>query len=118
MKLRQRGFTLIETLIYLALFALIITGIVSAAYMLFETGDRNQAKSMLQDEKDFLSARIDYALVGTKVASVAGTSLTAVKYDASSVTIAQSSGGITIAGNRMNNTDTTISDTQFTLGSS
>lgn len=63
----MRGFTLIETLVYLALFALIIGGFVAASYMLFETSDRNQTKAMMQEEENFLIGKINYALSGAQV---------------------------------------------------
>lgn len=60
------GFTLIEILVYLVLFAILMSGAVAAAYTLFEATDRNQTKVMVQEEGDFFLAKINWALTGTQ----------------------------------------------------
>src|SRR5258708_4700865 len=78
-----KGFTLIETIIYLGLFALVMSGIIVSAYALVETAGRNQAKAVLQEEKDFLVAKINYALAGvdpTHTITASGSSFSATKY--------------------------------------
>jgi len=60
------GFTLIEILVYLVLFAILMCGAVAAAYALFESTDRNQTKVMVQEEGDFFLAKINWALSGTQ----------------------------------------------------
>jgi len=62
----QTGFTLIEVLVYLVLFAILMTGSVAAAYSLFESSDRNQTKVTVQEEGDFLLAKISWALSGVQ----------------------------------------------------
>lgn len=114
---KQRGFTIIETLIYLALYAIMITGIVSAAYLLFASGDRNQAKAELQEEKNYIIAKINYALSGARVAAVTPTTLTIQKYDLSTVVISESGGNMLYNGDRLNNTNTTVSNVSFVTGS-
>lgn len=114
---QSSGFTIIETLIYLALYAIMITGIVAAAYLLFASGDRNQSKAELQEEKNFIVAKINFAMSGAKVAAAAGTSLTIQKYDLSTVVISASGGNILYNGDRLNNSDTTVSNVSFVTGS-
>jgi type II secretory pathway pseudopilin PulG len=58
------GFTLIETLVYLALFALIMVGLIGSAYNIFEGNNRTQTKTTLQEEGDFLLAKINWVLIG------------------------------------------------------
>ena len=65
-----RGITLVETLIYLALFTIVVGGLLASAYALFESNDRNQTKAMMQMEQDFLIAKIDWALGGAESVSV------------------------------------------------
>jgi type II secretory pathway pseudopilin PulG len=60
----EKGFTLIEALVYLGLFALIMSGFLVAVSNIFQTTDRTQTKAMLQEEGDFLLAKINYALTG------------------------------------------------------
>ena len=58
----QSGFTLIETLIYIALFGILFSGVVISAYSILETGGKNQAQIMTQVEGNFISAKISWAL--------------------------------------------------------
>lgn len=60
--MNKRGVTLIETLIYIALFALLIGGGVSSAYVLIESSDRIGVHAMLEEEGNFLLAKINWAL--------------------------------------------------------
>jgi type II secretory pathway pseudopilin PulG len=84
MKYRQNAFTLIETLVYLALFSFLMTGIVVVTYSIFESSDRNQTKIMVQEEGNFLVAKISWALSGTKSFNVNGPEeLSVEKYDVS-----------------------------------
>jgi len=59
---RQSGFTLIEALVYFALFGLLFSGVVVSAYEVLESSGRNQTKAMLQNDGSFISAKIDWAL--------------------------------------------------------
>ncbi len=116
---RKSGFTLIETIVYLALFAILITGIVSSAFALFETSGRNQSKAMLQEEKDFALGKINYALNGvqspinTPAAGVSGSSLTATKYDGTVSTINLSGSVLMLNGSALTNSNVTISKLVF-----
>ena len=56
--------TLIETLVYLALFAILFGGAINASYNVLELGARNQTKVIVQQEGDFLLAKIDWVLSG------------------------------------------------------
>ena len=62
----MRGFTLIETLLYIALLGLIIGGSIMAAYSLMGVAARARAASNLEDEGNFLTAKLDWALNQTK----------------------------------------------------
>jgi len=61
-KNKAAGFTMIEILIYLALFGIMLGGAVLAAYSLLESSGRNQARAVLQEEGDFLVNKINWAL--------------------------------------------------------
>lgn len=60
------GFTLIETVVYLGLLAIMLSGVIVTAYHVFESADRNQTISMIQLEGDFIASKIDWALSGTE----------------------------------------------------
>lgn len=115
----NRGFTLIETLVYLALFALIIGGVVVSAYALFETSGYNQTAAMLQEEQNFLLARFAQVVEGaesieTPAVGASGSILAGTAYDGTSVSIAGSGGALTLAGEQLNNTNVFVSDVTFT----
>jgi type II secretory pathway pseudopilin PulG len=112
---RGSGFTLIETLLYIALFGIIIVGIVASAYVFFESSDRNQTKSMLQSEGDFLIAKIDYALDGATAVTIPaananGTTLTLsnAKYAGGTVTFARNGAMLEQNGVPLNNTNVSV----------
>ena len=58
------GFTLIETMLYIALFAIIIGGAIVTAYSIIESGGKNEAKFQVQEEANFLLRKINWALTG------------------------------------------------------
>lgn len=60
----KTGFTLIETIVYIGLFAILISGVVATAYSLIEGGNRNKAAISIQEEGTFLNRKINWALSG------------------------------------------------------
>lgn len=58
---------MIETLVYLGLFAILIGGAFTAAYGIVESSGTGQTKTMMQEEGDFLIAKITWALSGVQV---------------------------------------------------
>lgn len=56
--MRMRGFTLLETIIYLALFSIIMTGAVASALAIGESGARADATALLLDEGLFVLQRL------------------------------------------------------------
>jgi type II secretory pathway pseudopilin PulG len=89
------GFTLIETLVYLALFAIFVGGAVVAGYGMLEAGSRDQAKVILQEEGSFLLAKLERALNGAQNISLPpvgspGSALSVLKYDGTIVAVSLS----------------------------
>lgn len=114
----MRGFSLLETLVYLALFAILIGGFVVSAYSLFESNNRNAAKAMLEQEKIFVVGKLNWALSGaetvsTPVSGSSGSTLSLTKYDGTPVTVGLSSGAITVGGNQITNSNVTVSNLVF-----
>jgi type II secretory pathway pseudopilin PulG len=122
----QRGFTLIEALIYLGLFSILMGGATVAAYNLFDTSVKIGTRTMLQEESDFMMAKIDWALSGAKAvtapsAGFTGSSLIVAKWDTSlgdPMTVAKNGGNLTIAFGTnpaviLNNSNTLVSSVTF-----
>ena len=60
----QRGITLIETLVYIALFVFLIgSGVISAFYII-DSSERNKSDLSVTTEAQFLLRKIDWALTG------------------------------------------------------
>lgn len=90
----KSGFTLIEVVVYLALFAIMFGGAVAVAYNVIESSGRNQTKAIVQEEGDFLVAKINWALSGVSPTGIISPSTTTpsstlqvTKYDGTSVVI-------------------------------
>lgn len=92
-KKTAKGFTLIETVIYIALLGMLMSGTVVGAYQIFESTGRDRTKTMLQEEGDFLIAKVAWALSGAETmhspvitappCSATSTSLSLTKRDSS-----------------------------------
>src|SRR3989344_4597353 len=120
--MKKRGFTLIETLVYLALFALIVGGVVASAYALIETSGYNQTASMLQEEQSFLLARFASTVetaqsVEVPAAGAAGPAFSVSAHDGTTVTMTGSGGTLVLAGQPLNNTNVSASEVTFTHAS-
>lgn len=68
----MKGFTLLEVMIYIALFSLILSAAALAGYQLFDSGERNQSAVSIQEEGTFLNRKINWALTGASVVAVSG----------------------------------------------
>jgi prepilin-type N-terminal cleavage/methylation domain-containing protein len=128
---KKRGFTLIETLVYLSLFSLIMGGAVIAAYQMFESGGRNQTRAMLQEEGDFVEGKLSWAMSGVQTISAPGlppsgvncatsSTLSVAKWDATvgTVVVSALSGYVTLSRGGsstqpLNNTNTVVSGLTF-----
>ncbi len=81
--MQKRAFTLLEALVYLALAAIFLGGILSCAYSLIVSASAEQAKILLQEEGQFLIGKFDWAFLGAKNFTVSdgGQTLTVNTYD-------------------------------------
>jgi len=67
---KNSGFTLIETLIYIALFGFIMSIGIYSAYQLIDSSHDLAAKTSVEADADFLLRKIDWALNGYSSISV------------------------------------------------
>jgi hypothetical protein len=106
----NRGFTLIETVLYLALFGIVIGGAIVGAYSIFESAAHNQTKAMVIEEGSYLTGKIDWLLSNAADVTVTPTTLLVTKFDGSAATIALSGGNFTLTGATLplNNSNITV----------
>ena len=89
------GFVLMEFLIYLFLFGLIFAGLFGGIFAVMETMGKNDARVMARHEGEFLLAKIERE---RDIASFGA-----------------AGGALTLAGNRLNNSQTFVSDFEINL---
>lgn len=65
----KSGFTLLETVIYIGLFAIIFSGIFVSMYPLFMSAERLTRNSIIEGESAFMLAKISQALTDTITSS-------------------------------------------------
>jgi prepilin-type N-terminal cleavage/methylation domain-containing protein len=66
----NKGFTLIETIVYIALFGILLSGVFMSAYNIIESNGRNQVKIIMKNEGEFILAKINWAISRAEVAQV------------------------------------------------
>lgn len=60
------GFSLIEIIIYLALFSIIMSGSVVTVYQIIQNSNSLQTKVILEEEGNFILAKLNWALTGAQ----------------------------------------------------
>lgn len=65
-----KGFTLIETLVYLALLSLVFTGLFAAGFAIVESLDAMKTRAIVQEEGNFIMAKLNWAVTNAKSADV------------------------------------------------
>lgn len=60
----NKGFTLIEVVIYMALFAIIMGGLITTTYQLSQSAGSLQGKGITQEEMNFVLKKFDWAFTG------------------------------------------------------
>ncbi len=63
---KQKGFTIIETIIYIALFSILLSGGFVTAFQLLQGSDVLAGKSTVQSEGNFVLEKISWAMSGVK----------------------------------------------------
>lgn len=118
---KQSGFTIIEALIYIGLFAFIMSGAILSAYHIFEGSAQVQAMAERETELNFVLRKIDWALNGATTVSVlnSGNTLRVLRdggelydFDTDGVAITLENGGETYD---LSSPRLTISDMNFVL---
>lgn len=118
-----RGFTLIEAVIYLALFSILIDGGVIAAFNLFESAAYDGTYTLLSEESDFMLGKMRWALersyaVASPAFGTVGSMLTVIEHDGTTIEFTRMGNDLSMrvnAGPRkpFNAPDVTVSDLEF-----
>jgi prepilin-type N-terminal cleavage/methylation domain-containing protein len=124
---KQKGFTLIETVVYIALFAILMGGAVAVAYTVFESAGHNQGKETMQQEGDFLIGKIEWALSSVQTITLPlldfatqtqSSILQVTKYDGSNVTVSLNGNNMQLQKDAdifsLNNSNVEVSNLIFT----
>ena len=96
----QSGLTLIETLIYIVLFGILISGSVTSAWQIAEAGKRNKDAFALEEEENFIVRKINWELQGAKTIVVTHSpkeKITIEKTGSQNVEIEATGGTITVS---------------------
>ena len=88
------GFTLIETLLYIALFTIMIGGGLLAAYQIISSADSLSAKSMLAEDANFIIRKIEWALSGALSIGASGSTALITYPDSTTIEFTLDSGNI------------------------
>src|SRR4051812_4410040 len=78
-KITNGGFTLIETLLYIGLFAIVIGGGMIATYQIIQSTEASKNHIILQEEANFLLRKVNWALAGATSVTANANSLVIVK---------------------------------------
>ncbi len=113
MRRPESGFTLVEVLVYLAIFSIAMGGLVEASYALLESADTNRTELTLQAEGEYLLGKIDYVLESAASVSSPGPGMsssviTVADPEGSTVTIERSGTSLTYDGIVLNNSNTSV----------
>ncbi len=63
----RRGVTLFETLIYIFIFSLLMTGALATSFWTAETSARTARLALIESEADFVLRKIDWAATGSTI---------------------------------------------------
>jgi prepilin-type N-terminal cleavage/methylation domain-containing protein len=105
----NKGFTLIETLIYIALFSLLMGSAFIATYQLIDGSGKISAKNTIQNEGNFVVRKLSWALTGVDPSTVSPSSgnsstLSVTKYDGNKIDVRLSGGKIEMRESDAGNT--------------
>lgn len=70
------GFTLIEMLVYMALFSIMMGGLIVVVFQLVQSSEKLSSKDTVQGEINFVLKKLDWALTGASDVSVLSNVLT------------------------------------------
>ena len=109
----NKGFALIEMVVYIGLFSIVIGGGMVATYQIMESTNAGTSHVILQEEANFLLRKINWALTGAKIANPSGTTLNITKYDGTTYVFNLDSGNLMLNGTPLNSSSISVSELNF-----
>lgn len=70
--MKERGMTLLETILYIALLSLFLSGVLAVTFGLLEGSARTNRRTFVQEESTFVMNKIAWALSGLSSAPIVG----------------------------------------------
>lgn len=114
---RESGFTLIEALLYIGLFALIMIAVMTATYNMIASTDKSQYRSLIHNEGQFVVRKFNTALDNATSITSSGSTLT-VNYASGSPKVFTRSGNkIQLDGVPLNSDIAPVTELTFTPAS-
>ena len=89
---RQKGFTLLEVIIYIALFTLLMGTAFATAYQLIHDSGKLSVKATTQEEGNFVMRKFNWAMNNASGFTISGSELTIERYTGPDVEIKLGSG--------------------------
>ncbi len=90
----MRGFSLIETIVYIALLGFIMSGAVITAYQVTQSSFVVSEKDTVQEEGNFVLRKLEHAFVGAQDLYVSGSLLSVDPYTGSNIVFTLSGGAL------------------------
>ncbi len=118
LKYTPTGFTLIETIIYIGLLSIILSGTLVAGYYIIDGSEHIKQKIAIDAEANFILRKIDWALTGisainSPAAGTAGASLSVTKLGLGNLDFDISTGNLRLNATPLNSSSVTISNLSF-----
>lgn len=107
------GTTLIEILIYIALFSIVMAGGTVGAYQVIQSSNRTSDKNILEQDANFILRKMDWALTGATLLVIPNPQKLVVTTSSSSVTFTLSGADFQKDGAPLNSSRIKISNLSF-----
>ncbi|MEA1929750.1 MAG: hypothetical protein U9M92_02645 [Patescibacteria group bacterium] len=108
--------TLIETIIYLAIFSIMMSGAVASTYQLARSGEQLGADNVVSGEIDFIFRKISWLFMGATSANILGPDILEINRLGDVYTLSPSNNGqaLTLDNQSLNTQRIQIEDLEFT----
>ena len=112
----KNGFTLLEAIIYVAIFSLMLSGALLVTYQLIVSSERGASNNGLEAEANFLLRKINWLVEGATTLNISQPDVLEITNHGQTfiLTLDPTIQALTLDGQPLNNSRTKISELQFT----